>query len=160
MMNANLDTAIAMLERTPKALNAMLRDLPDAWTHCNEGGETWSVFDVVGHLIHADLDDWVPRARWILEFGESKPFPPFDRGGHRQITLGKSLAQLLDEFAQGTFREAERAAWDEFADCGFGTSRTAFGAWLCYAVATACHMGGTRLESSASDFTDHGESIS
>jgi hypothetical protein len=100
MMKANLDTTMALLERTPKALDAMLRDLPDAWTHSNEGGETWSVFDVVGHLIYADHDDWVPRARWILEFGESKPFPPFDRGGHRQITRGKSLAELLDEFAQ------------------------------------------------------------
>ena len=100
MMEAKLDASIALLERTPKALDAMLRDLPDAWTHSNEGGETWSVFDVVGHLIHADLDDWVPRARWILDFGESKPFPPFDRGGHRQFTRGKSLAELLDEFAQ------------------------------------------------------------
>jgi hypothetical protein len=100
MMDAKLDTTIALLERTPKALDAMLRDLPDTWTHCNEGGETWSVFDVVGHLIHADLDDWVPRARWILEFGESRPFPPFDRGGHRQITRGKSLNELLDEFAR------------------------------------------------------------
>ena len=99
-MEANLDATIALLERTPIALNAMLRGLPDAWTHSNEGGETWSAFDVVGHLIHADLADWIPRARWILEFGESKPFPPFDRGGHREITHGKSLAQLLDEFAE------------------------------------------------------------
>lgn len=99
-MEANLDATIALLERTPTALISMLRGLPDAWTHGNEGGETWSAFDVVGHLIHADLADWIPRARWILEFGESTPFPPFDRGGHRQITQGKSLVQLLDEFAE------------------------------------------------------------
>jgi hypothetical protein len=99
-MEANLDTSIALLERTPTALNTLLRGLPDAWVRSNEGGETWSAFDVVGHLIHADLTDWIPRARSILEFGESKPFPPFERGDHRQITQGKSLAQLLDEFAE------------------------------------------------------------
>jgi hypothetical protein len=98
-MEANLDATIALLERTPTALNTMLRGLPNVWTHSNEGGETWSVFNVVGHLIHADLADWIPRARWILEFGESEPFPPFDRGGHAKITQGKSLPQLLDEFA-------------------------------------------------------------
>jgi hypothetical protein len=100
-MEADLEATIALLERTPRVLDAMLRGLPDAWTRNNEGGETWSVFDVVGHLIHADLTDWVPRARWILEVGESKPFPPFDRGGHQQITQGKSLAQLLSEFERG-----------------------------------------------------------
>jgi hypothetical protein len=97
-MEANLDNTIALLENMPQALDALLRTLPEAWTHSNEGGNTWTVFDVVGHLIHADLTDWMPRARWILEYGESKPFPPFDREGHRQITQGKTLAQLLDEF--------------------------------------------------------------
>ncbi len=98
-MNMQLDATIAVLERTPRVLDALLRDLPDEWTHRNEGGETWSVFDVVGHLIHADLTDWIPRTRWILEFGESKPFPPFDRAGHEQIAQGRPLTQLLDEFA-------------------------------------------------------------
>jgi hypothetical protein len=100
MMEANLDQIIALLERTPTALNALLRGLPEALTHSNEGGETWSAFDVLGHLIHADLTDWLPRAHWVLEFGESKPFPQFDRAGHLEITQGKSLAHLLDEFAE------------------------------------------------------------
>jgi hypothetical protein len=122
-MEANLDATIALLERTPTALNAMLRGLPDAWTHSNEGGETWSVFDVVGHLIHADLADWLPRARWILEFGESKPFPPFDRSGHREITQGKSLPKLLDELAEVRAQKLnELRALDlqleDFARCG------------------------------------------
>ena len=99
-MEVNLVATITLLERTPKTLDTMLRGLPDVWTNGNEGGETWSVFDVVGHLIHADLSDWIPRTRWILEAGESKPFPPFDRAGHQQITQGKSLPQLLDEFAE------------------------------------------------------------
>ena len=66
----NLDQTIALLSRTPAALDALLRDLPDAWTLRNEGGNTWSAFDVVGHLIHADRTDWLPRARVILQFGE------------------------------------------------------------------------------------------
>jgi len=122
-MEANLDATIALLERTPTALNAMLRGLPDAWTHSNEGGETWSAFDVVGHLIHADLADWIPRTHWILEFGESKPFPPFDRGGHLEITQGKSLAQLLDEFAEVRAEKlnelrALNLKAEDFAHCG------------------------------------------
>ncbi len=98
-MEAALDTTIALLERTPKALDAMLHDLPAALTLSNEGGDTWTVFDVIGHLIHADLTDWMPRAQWIMEFGQSRPFPPFDREGHRSMAQGKSLQQLLDDFS-------------------------------------------------------------
>lgn len=99
-MEANLETTIALLERTPKSLDALLRGLPDALTHANEGGETWNVLDVVGHLIHADLIDWMTRAQWMMEFGESRQFPPFDREGHRQNIAGKTLPHLLDEFSQ------------------------------------------------------------
>ncbi len=99
MMQADLETSIALLESTPDALNGMLRNLPVEWTHNNEGEKSWSVFDIVGHLIHSDLGIWIFRAKWILEHGESQPFPVFDREGHRQLTSGKSLSQLLDEFA-------------------------------------------------------------
>lgn len=99
MLEASLENTIALLTRTPATLNALLREMPDAWTRCNEGGRTWSVFEVVGHLIHAEHADWIPRARWILEFGESRPFEPFDRSGHEILTRGKSLEQLLEEFA-------------------------------------------------------------
>ena len=99
-MEQNLQYTIALLSRTPAALNGLLRDLPEAWTHSNEGDNTWNVFDVVGHLIHADRTDWLPRARKILQFGESQPFDPFDRLGQVKASQGKSLPQLLDEFAQ------------------------------------------------------------
>ncbi|HEY2498571.1 MAG TPA: DinB family protein [Candidatus Angelobacter sp.] len=96
----NLDQTILLLSRMPAALNALLRDLPDAWTLRNEGGNTWSAFDVVGHLIHADRTDWLPRARVILQFGDSQPFSSFDRLGQQKESQGKSLAQLLDEFTR------------------------------------------------------------
>jgi hypothetical protein len=99
MMAHKLDQTISLLERTPAALNALLRDLPDEWTGRSEGANTWSAFDVVGHLIHGERTDWIPRARRILESGESKPFDRFDRFAQERESEGKSLAQLLDEFA-------------------------------------------------------------
>lgn len=99
MSDHNLDHTIALLARTPAALNALLRDLPDAWTRRNEGDNTWTTFDVVGHLIYAERADWIPRVRVILEFGDSRAFEPFDREGHKREVQGKALAQLLDEFA-------------------------------------------------------------
>jgi hypothetical protein len=96
----NLEYTIALLARTPAALDAFLRDLPDAWTLRNEGQNTWSAFDVVGHLIHADRTDWMPRAKMILQFGETRAFEPFDRWGQARESEGKSLGQLLDEFAR------------------------------------------------------------
>jgi hypothetical protein len=66
----------------------------------SEGDKTWTAFDVVGHLIHADRTDWIPRAKTILQFGDSRPFAAFDRLGHLRESEGKSLRQLLDEFAR------------------------------------------------------------
>lgn len=99
-MEHNLPNTISLLTRTPAALNALLRDLPDTWTLRNEGANTWSAFDVVAHLIHGERTDWMPRARMLLQFGETKTFEPFDRWGHVRDSRGKSLGQLLDEFAQ------------------------------------------------------------
>jgi hypothetical protein len=99
-MEYNLPNTISLLSRTPAALNALLRDLPESWTLRNEGENTWSAFDVVGHLIHAERADWVPRAKMILQFGETQTFAPFDRSGHEREIQSKSLAQLLDEFAR------------------------------------------------------------
>ena len=98
-MEHNLPHTISLLTRTPAALNALLRDLPETWTLRNEGENTWSAFDVVGHLIHGERADWMPRVRMILQFGETKPFDPFDRWGQKREIQGKSLGQLLDEFA-------------------------------------------------------------
>jgi hypothetical protein len=106
----NLAEAIAILTRTPATLNALLRGLPDLWVLHNEGSSdgggnneeknTWSAFDIVGHLIVGDRTDWMPRARIILENGEARPFDPFDRFAQEKESQGKSLEQLLDEFAR------------------------------------------------------------
>ena len=74
----NLPDTITVLSRTPAALNALLRDLPDLWTRRNEDGETWSALDVIGHLIQGERTDWMPRAKIILQFGETQAFAPFD----------------------------------------------------------------------------------
>ncbi len=99
-MDHNLELTISLLSRTPAALNALLRDLPDEWTQSNEGENSWSPFDVVGHLIHGDRTDWIPRAKRILEFGETRAFEPFDRLAQQRDSRGKSLSDLLDEFAR------------------------------------------------------------
>jgi hypothetical protein len=100
MMQHNLDQTISLLTRTPAALDALLRDLPETWTLRNEGEKSWTAFDVVGHLIHADRTDWLPRAKTILQFGDAQPFASFDRLGHVRESQGKSMDQLLDEFAR------------------------------------------------------------
>ena len=98
-MERKLDHTIALLSRTPVALNALLRDLPEELTLRNEGEKTWSPYDVVGHLIHGERADWMPRAKRILEFGETRAFDPFDRWAQERESKGKTLGQLLDEFA-------------------------------------------------------------
>jgi uncharacterized damage-inducible protein DinB len=77
-----------------------LRDLPDSLTRQTEGGNTWSAYDVVGHLVYAERADWMPRVKIILEFGETRAFEKFDRLGQVKESQGKSLAQLLDEFGR------------------------------------------------------------
>jgi hypothetical protein len=96
----NLAEAVAVLTRTPATLDAMLRGLPNTWVRCNEGRDSWSAFDIVGHLIVGERTDWMPRLRIILENGEARPFDPFDRFAQLRETEGKSLEKLLDEFAR------------------------------------------------------------
>jgi hypothetical protein len=96
----NLKTSIALLSRTPSALNALLRDLPEEWTHRNEGDKTWSPFDTVGHLVYCERADWMPRAKIILEFGEARAFDPFDREGFARERQDVPIAKRLDEFAR------------------------------------------------------------
>jgi len=96
----DLGETVALLERTPAALDALLRGLPDNWVRRNEGENTFSAFDIVGHLIVGEKTDWIPRARRILESGEERPFDRFDRFAQFKETEGKSLEQLLDEFAR------------------------------------------------------------
>ena len=99
-MPHNLPNTIALLTHTPAALDGLLRHLPETWTLRNEGEGTWSAFDVLGHLIHGERADWIPRVRIILQFGDSRQFEPFDRFAQIRESEGKSLAQLLDEFAR------------------------------------------------------------
>jgi hypothetical protein len=94
-----LADATALLSRTPATLDAMLRGLPNEWINANEGSDTWSAFDVIGHLIHGERTDWMPRAKVILEHGEARAFEPFDRFAQFAESDGRTLASLLDEFA-------------------------------------------------------------
>ena len=99
-MKPSVDHSVSLLIRTPTVLQALLRELPESWTLRNEGEATWSPFDIVGHLIGGERTDWLPRVKTILESGESRTFEPFDRTGHEREIHGKSLGQLLDEFAR------------------------------------------------------------
>jgi len=98
-MAHDLQQTIELLARTPGALDELLRGLPEEWTARNEGGNIWTAFEVVGHLISGERTDWMARARMILEFGESRELEPFDRLGQRRLIQGKSLTELVDEFA-------------------------------------------------------------
>jgi hypothetical protein len=99
-MDFNLSDGIAVLERTPSTLRAMLRGLGPAWVDATEGPETWSPYVIVGHLIHAERTDWIPRAQLILAQSANRRFTPFDRFAQFRESQGKSLADLLDEFAR------------------------------------------------------------
>jgi hypothetical protein len=106
MQNKKLSLAEvrAVLAHTPATLNALLRGLPDAWVMSNEGRskdgkDSWSAFDIVGHLIVGERTDWMPRVGIILESGEARAFDPFDRFAQSRESRGKSLEQLLDDFA-------------------------------------------------------------
>jgi len=96
----DLKETVALLRRTPAVLDALLRDLPDTWTKRNEGGETWSAYDVVGHLIHGEEADWIPRAKILLQYGEGRAFDKFDRLAQFRASEGKSLGELLETFAR------------------------------------------------------------
>jgi hypothetical protein len=98
-MQFQLTHAFEVLERTPATFRALLGGLPDAWTSPNEGPDTFSAFDNVGHLIHGERTDWIPRARIILAPGANLRFEPYDRFAQYHESRGKSLAELLDEFA-------------------------------------------------------------
>ena len=92
--------AVAILRQTPATLNSLLRDLPEPWLVQNEGPDTWSPYDVIGHLIHGEETDWIPRAKIILEHGETRAFEPFDRVAMFENSKGKPIGELLDTFAQ------------------------------------------------------------
>lgn len=111
VLEFNLDNLRVVLERTPSVLTAWLNGLPEEFIRTTEGEGTWSPYDVLGHLIHGERADWIPRARHILA-GETRPFDPFDREAQFAESAGASLAQLLEEFA--VLRRESLAALDGF----------------------------------------------
>lgn len=138
-----LAQALDLLARTPRLLDLWLRGLPQPWLEGNEGGETWSPYVVVGHLIHGEKTDWMPRLRRVLEHGESVPFDPFDRVAQFRDSAGKSLDQLLDEFAARraeNLRQLAALGLDEAAlarvgrhpELGTVTVRQLLSAWVAH----------------------------
>ncbi len=97
-MKFKLDNAKDVLKRTPATLNSLLLQLPDEWVFSNEGTDKWTPFDIVGHVIHAEETNWIPRAKVILKHGESGVFEPFDRFAMFEKSRGKALSDLLIMF--------------------------------------------------------------
>ena len=99
-MKYSVERAVEVLSNTPDVFKTMLRGTGEAWSHNNYGRNTWSVFDIVGHLIHGEKTDWIPRMRIILRYGKSRPFDPFDRFAQETESKGKAISALLAEFAR------------------------------------------------------------
>lgn len=98
LMNFTIEKSIEILQRMPEILEAMLKDVSAEWTTNNEGGETWNVFDILGHLVHGEKTDWIRRTEIILSDAPDKTFEPFDRFAQFEESEGKTLPELLDEF--------------------------------------------------------------
>jgi hypothetical protein len=151
-MDFNLKAGIDILERTPATLRALLGGLPSAWTDATEGPDTWSPYVIVGHLIHGERTDWIPRAQIILAQGPERRFTPYDRFAQFRESQGKSLAELLDEFAQ---RRAANVAtlvgWDltdaqlqlegEHPEFGRVTLRQLMATWVAHDLSHVAQTG-------------------
>ncbi|RPI15293.1 MAG: DinB family protein [Ignavibacteriae bacterium] len=99
-MKFNLTYTIQILNNTPQVIRNLLSDLPDELVHSNEGGDSWSPYDIVGHLVHGERTDWFPRTEIILSNKENKKFIPYDRFAQFEESKGKSLEDLLNEFSE------------------------------------------------------------
>jgi uncharacterized damage-inducible protein DinB len=142
-MRFELATGVVVLERTPVTLRTLLAGLPDDWTTATEGPETWSAYDVVGHLIHGERTDWIARAKIILAQGANRRFTPFDRFAQFHESQGKTLVQLLDQFAQlratnlnilvgWKLTEAQLALEGEHPELGPVTLRNLLATWVAH----------------------------
>ena len=140
-MDYDVTQGIAILERTPDTLHAMLHDLDTAWIDATEGPETWSPYVILGHLVHGERADWIPRAQLILSRGASRRFPPFDRLAQFHESQGKSLSDLLDEFRRlraeslatlvaWRLTDAELALDGEHPEFGAVTLRQLLATWV------------------------------
>jgi uncharacterized damage-inducible protein DinB len=107
-MKFELDKSLEILERTPFTIETMLDGISDEWTKRNEGPGTWSPYDIVGHLIHGEETDWIPRMEIILADKEAKTFEPFDRFAQFNESKGKTLRELLDKFKELRKQNIER----------------------------------------------------
>ena len=107
-MEFRFDEALTVLRRTPAVLRTLLADAPAAWTAATEGPGTWSPYDVVGHLIHGERTDWLPRIEHLLQHGDAVPFPPFDREAMFTASQGRPLSDLLDTFDRLRFDSLAR----------------------------------------------------
>jgi hypothetical protein len=140
-MEFDITHALEVLERTPATFRALLGGVSEAWTSPNEGPETFSAFDNLGHLIHGERSDWLTRARIILEQGPDRRFEPYDRFAQKRESVGKSLADLLDEFESlraenlavlrgWRLTERELALQGEHPALGTVTLRQLLSAWV------------------------------
>jgi hypothetical protein len=140
-MDFDLATGLAVLERTPRTLAEMLGGLPAVWTDATEGPDTWSPYVIVGHLIHGERSDWIPRAEIILARGTDRRFTPYDRLAQFRESQGKSLRELLDEFARlraqnlatlasWHLTDTELALTGEHPDFGAVTLRQLLATWV------------------------------
>ncbi len=161
-MSFDLAHCTDLLERTPVLLRTWLGDLAEPWTRCDEGPDTWSPFDIVGHLVHGERADWIPRARIILSGVEHRRFEPFDRFAMFQDSQGKSLTQLLDVFealrAQNldTLRslELDTAALDqtgEHPELGTVTLRQLLAAWVVHDLSHLAQIARVQAKSYRAD---------
>lgn len=142
-MDFQIDQAAEVLERTPSTLRAMLSGVSEPWVRNNYGEKTFSPFDVVGHLIHGERTDWIPRARIILEHGEARPFEPFDRYAMYEDSRGRTMAELLSTFESlrrqnlGALRAMglgpkQLGARGTHPELGAVTLRDLLAAWVCH----------------------------
>jgi hypothetical protein len=151
-MDFDLAAGTAILERTPNALRALLAGLPPAWVDATEGPDTWSPYVIVGHLIHGERADWIPRAQIILAQGQNRRFTPFDRFAQFRESQGKSLAELLDEFARvraeslatlASWRlsDAQLALEGEHPEFGAVTLRQLLATWVAHDLGHIAQTG-------------------
>jgi hypothetical protein len=140
-MDFELSAATAVLARTPGTLRSMLFGLPDSWTSATEGPETWNPYDIVGHLIHGERTDWIPRAQIVLGQGANRRFTPYDRFAQFRESRGKALGELLDEFdtlrgnnletlAAWQLTESQLALEGQHPEFGAVTLRQLLAAWV------------------------------
>lgn len=112
-MKFSLEKSIEILSQTPATVNSLLGNLSDEWTLSDDNKDNWSPFDVVGHYLHAEQTDWIPRAEIILKQGENRAFEPFDRFAQFEISKGKTLTELLENFAAERRESLETLeSWD------------------------------------------------